>query len=754
MSTSPPEPSAEVRASHSVVLDAARHHPGGRRVAAALVGLTMATLASLGSAPLARADMTPELAARVVALTPGQTVPVVATLTDQVSSHAYEGRPQARELALRRTAARTQPTVADDVTARVRRFWLVNAVALQATADDTRRLAADPAVASVALDPSVRLMDDPTPVVEPLITSYPDPGQGTWGVSAVNAPAVWRDYGIQGAGVLMGSIDTGVDATHPDLAGKVGAFRDFVNGRTTPYDDSGHGTHTIGIMVGGASKGVPIGVAPGARVVVAKAIAASGAAPGSNLLAAAQWMTDPDGDPATADYPQVINNSWSATDPNDPWFHAIIKVWVALGIVPVFAAGNSGPTAGTVGSPPAYPEAIAVGATDQTGQVASFSARGLVVWQNLDGSGPAAGTVLVKPDVVAPGVTILSTVGGGYLAYSGTSMAAPHVAGVAALLKQANPTLGAADIAQILRQTATDIGPAGADPAAGAGSVNALAAVGAALGPAPDTRLVAAPPAVVTLNALTYQVRVSGGDSVRARIDGGAWTPPTTSMTVTLTVGEGRHVIEVQGLAASGAVDPTPARNKVTVDLTAPTVGFTARARGGSATLVARASDRLSAVDPGSYLWRFDDGTRASGARATHAFADNRPHRVTLTVRDRAGNHGRASRRVTAPAPTPVGSVTARVRRTSHRGASLVVHGRSRRPAVRVCAVLVPAGHVRVSQSRETRVTAEAGSIAGRFSLVVSLRRLPPGAYILRLSGITRGGSTFGHSLTRTVRVR
>lgn len=94
------------------------------------------------------------------------------------------------------------------------------------------------------------------------------------------------------------------------------------------------------------------------------------------------------------------------------------------------------------------------------------------------------------------------------------------------------------------------------------------------------------------------------------------------------------------------------------------------------------------------------------------------------------------------------------MRRTSHRGASLVVHGRSRRPAVRVRAVLVPAGHVRVSESRETRVTAEARSIAGRFSLVVSLPHLPPGAYILRLSGITQGGSTFGHTITRTVRVR
>jgi subtilisin family serine protease len=119
---------------------------------------------------------------------------------------------------------------------------------------------------------------------------------------------------------------------------------------------------------------------------------------------------------------------------------------------------------------------------DDTPSVASFSSRGPVLWDNRDSTGPAAGSVLAKPDIAAPGVGIVSTLGTGYGTYSGTSMAAPHVAGVVALMRQANPGLSAADVAQILRSTATDLSPAGQDGQTGAGLVNALAAVSTAMG--------------------------------------------------------------------------------------------------------------------------------------------------------------------------------------------------------------------------------------------------------------------------------
>ena len=169
---------------------------------------------------------------------------------------------------------------------------------------------------------------------------------------------------------------------------------------------------------------------------------ANGVGQAGALLAAGQWMTDPDGNPATADQPSVINNSWAAGSADDTWFRPMIKRWLDLGIVPVFAAGNTGADGpGTVASPAAYPEAVAVGAMDDDFTIPSFSGRGPIVWKNSDGQGPAAGTVLAKPDLVAPGVGIASTVPRGYDTYSGTSMASPHVAGVAALLRQLNPAL-------------------------------------------------------------------------------------------------------------------------------------------------------------------------------------------------------------------------------------------------------------------------------------------------------------------------
>jgi bacillopeptidase F len=441
------------------------------------LGLAAVACAAVAAAPAAHAEATPALERELARTAAGDTVPVIAVLESQVDPSAH---PDAEALlrALRREAARTQPAVARaaDVSG-TRRIWLVNAMALRATPAQARELASTPGVERVELDQPVRIAGPGGG-----ISSFPAAG-GAWGLAAVGAPSLRERTGLNGAGIRIGSIDTGVDAAHPALAGRIAAWRDFVAGRPQPYDDNGHGTHTIGTMVGAPAGGSPVGVAPGASVVVARAMGADGLASGSTLLAAAQWMADPDGDPATADQPQVVNNSWGTQIRSDSWFRPMVRQWLALGIVPVFAAGNTGPGPSTISSPADYPESLAVGSVGSGGAVSQFSARGPVVWTDPDGTGPAAGTLLPKPDLVAPGEGIVSSVpGGGYAAYSGTSMAAPHVAGAVALLRQAAPSAAPGAVMDALRAAAADRGPAGPDADYGRGLLDLPAALAALTG--------------------------------------------------------------------------------------------------------------------------------------------------------------------------------------------------------------------------------------------------------------------------------
>jgi subtilisin family serine protease len=742
----------------------ARH---ARRLAVSLLLL----LALAGLAPAAASGaLTPELRDRLAAAAPGERVPVVATLRDQVDEQAFRGHRAALIRALRGTAARSDVAAEDEIDAPVTRFWLVNALAARVTPEEARALAEDPAVETVDLDSPVRVAAVPTP--------YPDAGSGNWGLAAVGAPTVWSTYGYTGAGVRLGSIDTGVDAGNPDLAGKIVAWRDFVARKPAPYDDNGHGTHTIGTMVGGAAGGAPVGVAPGASVVVAKAIGANGAGLGSTLLAAAQWMADPDGNPATPDQPAIINNSWSAADPNDPWFRPMVQRWLELGILPVFAAGNAGPGTGTVGSPPGYPEVLAVGATSQNGGVAPFSSRGPVVWEDPMGDGPPAGTVLVKPDLVAPGVAITSTVGTGYLAYSGTSMAAPHVAGVAALVAQANPALSGAALADLVRRSARDAGPPGPDAAYGYGVVSAPSAVAAALGPAPETTFSATPPDVTGRREVLYRVAVRGGDSFRFRIDGGAWSGPVAGSDLALTLRQGEHVVEAQGLDARGTPDPTPARHEVVVDLTPPRVEISWRLRGRHVLYRALVSDALSGIDPASLAWRFPDGGTAAGAAVTRPLAAGIPTRVELRARDRAGNEATAAG-TAVRAASPLRNVQTE-RRVSRRAGAILVRGRLTRSA-QVVAALQPLARARGrtrarASARSTAWAARTVSVGapvrraharglvrtassarpgrrGDFRLRVPVRRLAPGSYRLVITATARNGRPLGLPVVRAVRI-
>jgi subtilisin family serine protease len=600
------------------------------------------------------ATLAPSLAARLAHARGA--LPVVVTLRDQARA-ADAGCHRHLIRCLQRVAERSQPALLRGLPRRpARPMWLVNAVALQAEPSEIRRLARDPAVARIEYDRRVRLFgpaDAAGPGGRPGLF-----GRGDWGLAAIGAPAVWRDYGLDGRGVRVGSIDTGIEADHPELAGKVAAWRDFANGRPKPYDDNGHGTHTIGTMVGGAAAGAPVGVAPGARVVVAKALDRYGDATLSTLMAAAEWMTDPDGNPSTDDFPAVVNASWGAPEAAGDALRPIIERWRELGIVPVFAAGNSGPR-GSVPVPAAYPGTLAVGAMGPGARIAPFSSRG-PAWAEHGRPPGLGGTPFVrKPDLVAPGVQIISSVpGGSWASLSGTSMAAPHVAGAIALLRQADRGVTPDAIAAILRRTARPVEPGAGDGRSGAGAVDVRAAAALLLGaraPRPEISMVATPPARTNDARLAFAVE-SGGAPVGVWLDGARVGGIAAGPVLRVPAGApGRHTVAVAALDPGGSALGTPRRFRVTIDRERPRLELATRREDLLETVfLARAADPVAGVAGGSLrvrvsespgLWRRPEGR--------YTFTGAGPYWVEAEVADRAGNVRRV-RRALRWAPAPV----------------------------------------------------------------------------------------------------
>jgi subtilisin family serine protease len=270
-------------------------------------------------------------------------------------------------------------------------------------------------------------------------------------VPMIGATAVASTYGVTGAGVTVAVIDTGIDYTHPDLGGCLGAAcrvaggYDFVNLDDDPRDDYGHGTHVAGII---AANGTLKGVAPGATLLAYKVLNEYGYGYNSDIIAALEK--------AVLDGAKVANLSLGGSgSPSDPTSQALDNA-TAAGMLSVVAAGNSGYSYQSIQSPGVARTALTVGATDKSWQMASFSSRGYV----LDGD-----QYVMKPEVVAPGVNIRSTVPttgplgdpSGYASLSGTSMATPHVAGSAALLLQWNAAQTPAEIKQRLAASARTI---------------------------------------------------------------------------------------------------------------------------------------------------------------------------------------------------------------------------------------------------------------------------------------------------------
>jgi subtilisin family serine protease len=370
-------------------------------------------------------------------------------------------------------------------------YWIANAIHVRnGTEELASSIAANSEVQLVAPNRVYELPPLTQGQIEQTINAV------EWGVAAINADDAWSAFGARGDGIVVANIDTGAQFDHPALVRQYrgnqggGTFnhnynwhdpsRACGNPSTAPCDNNGHGSHTMGTMVGeDASQANQVGVAPAARWIAAKGCESSSCSTAA-LLSSGQWIAAPTdltgANPRPDLRPNIVNNSWGAANGSivDPWYEATVNSWINGGIFPSFSNGNSGPSCDTSGSPGDYQESYSSGAFDINGAIASFSSRG-----------PGEGGD-VKPNLAAPGVNVRSSVpGNGYSAFNGTSMAAPHTSGTVALMWSAAPSL-VGDIAltrQILDNTATDTpssqcgGTDDDNNVWGEGKLNAFAAV-------------------------------------------------------------------------------------------------------------------------------------------------------------------------------------------------------------------------------------------------------------------------------------
>ncbi|MHB9752984.1 S8 family serine peptidase [Streptomyces sp. BYX5S] len=350
-------------------------------------------------------------------------------------------------------------------------FWITNAVQVTGDQDLVKELAKRSDVKEIVKERTFTLDDIETSdakVAETrsgVATSADGTDTPTWGVADIKADQVWDQYADRGEGIVVANVDSGVQYNHPDLVKQYrgnngdGTFTHDYNfydptGNCspdgTPCDNNGHGTHTMGTMVGKNG----IGVAPNAKWIAAKGCE-SDRCTNSYLLAAGQWIlapTDHNGQNPRPDLaPNIVNNSWGQNYGTDPFYEDVIDAWKSAGIFEAFAAGNfgDGETCSTTDPPGAQTDAYGVGAYDSSGTISDFTGFGP---SRIDGS--------MKPNITAPGVDVESAwLNSSYNTIDGTSMATPHVAGAVALLWSAAPSL-VGDIDEtrrLLDEGATDV---------------------------------------------------------------------------------------------------------------------------------------------------------------------------------------------------------------------------------------------------------------------------------------------------------
>ncbi len=391
---------------------------------------------------------------------------------------------------------------------RYQSFWIQNAIYVEGSNEATLQEVLNyPGIQSIRAPRQIYLHDPQRPLFPAVTVQAVEDN-----LTQIKAPAVWS-MGITGRGLTVANIDTGVRYTHRALINTYrgnlgsGGFSHDYNWfdpyalEAAPLDLHGHGTHTIAIMAGKDASNDPIGAAPGADWIACRGCKGNSCGE-AQLLACAQFILAPtrtDGSQPNPDLrPHVVNNSWGDCGKKyDSWFQSAVNAWLAAGIYPVFSNGNAGgcgysypPGLNTVGNPARYGNVTGVGSSGKSnGQYAAHSNWGPT--DNPDPVNPQPGYANLKPQVLAPGVNIRSAYAGSDTAYAyltGTSMSAPHVAGLVALIWQVAPCLTGnyALTETIIEQTATPVYYDDGSPAtptnlpnyaAGWGEINALAAV-------------------------------------------------------------------------------------------------------------------------------------------------------------------------------------------------------------------------------------------------------------------------------------
>jgi len=355
---------------------------------------------------------------------------------------------------------------------RYKRFWITNMIWVEARPEFLYELAQHKDVAM--LEQNERMIPIEPVSMQPAtaLHGYTEPG-----LIAINAHKMWQ-LGFTGEGVIVGSIENGVDGTHPALlkswhGNSVPASQAWYDPTFgTPFPTGGgHGTHVMGIMVGLDSIiADTIGVAYGAEWISARMNSWSV----SEIIDRFEWMADPDGDPGTTDdMPAVVNNSWGSTiGPCNPsYMNAIINL-ETVGVAVIFSAGNKGPDASTMNEPAksniSNLQIFSVGAVD-----GNFEDFPIAEWSSRGPTPCSSGGDSIKPEVSAPGVAVLSSFTEGTYRYGwGTSMATPHVSGAIALLKQAFPDKTGNELKQMVYETAHDLGEPGEDNTYGKGIID------------------------------------------------------------------------------------------------------------------------------------------------------------------------------------------------------------------------------------------------------------------------------------------
>ena len=353
----------------------------------------------------------------------------------------------------------------------IQSLWIINGIALQAKPALIRKLAKRPEIVEIRLDAPMLLGVD----------SGTASGASQWNISMLGTDAVWAQ-GYRGQGVVIASMDSGVDFNHAELAGNwrggTNSWFDPHGQHSLPYDANGHGTQTMGIMAGRNLGATAMGMAPDAQWIAVKIFDDSGFARMSDIHAGYQWLLDPDNDPNSDDAPDIVNNSWGFAETLNSCqteFETDIQTLRLLGVSMVFSAGNQGGGSSSI-SPANNSGAFAVGAVDQSGLITSFSNQGP----------SACDQSKVYPGAVAPGYLVSTadlTFGGLFpeatMLVSGTSFAAPHVSGTMALLMSSDPALTPDEMEAAITHSSIDQGDVGEDNVYGSGLVNVAAALAA-----------------------------------------------------------------------------------------------------------------------------------------------------------------------------------------------------------------------------------------------------------------------------------